>query len=354
MDLTEPAHKGEANVMGMSVLQVPPALPSLGADGVRGLDPAPSEAVIVAVIPAYNEERFIASVVIKTRRYASHVIVVDDGSSDNTADLAELAGAEVVRQPKNGGKAVALNEGLARAMEHLPNAIVCLDGDAQHRPEELCEVAKPVLEGHADVVIGSRFLATRSAIPRWRQMGQHALTAVTNLTSGVKITDSQSGYRAFSPKAVPHLHFHTSGLSVESEMQFLFKQAGLKVAEVPISVSYLDGNKRNPVVHGIQILDAILTLVARRKPLLFFALPGLLTGCMGLFLGVRVTWAMENSGELLVGSAILTTLLLIGGLLLAVSGIMLHSLDHFVRRIREEMRSGLKLTSLRVEVKEPR
>jgi cellulose synthase/poly-beta-1,6-N-acetylglucosamine synthase-like glycosyltransferase len=85
--------------MGMSVLQVPPVLPSLGADGVRGLDPAPSEAVIVAVIPAYNEERFIASVVIKTRRYASHVIVVDDGSSDNTADLAELAGAEVVRQP---------------------------------------------------------------------------------------------------------------------------------------------------------------------------------------------------------------------------------------------------------------
>lgn len=298
-------------------------------------------AVVVAIIPAYNEERFIASVVFRTRRYASYVVVVDDGSSDRTAELARSAGAYVISHVQNQGKAAGLNAGFRTAVQYTPDVVVCLDADAQHDPSEIPELIKPILETGADVVIGSRFLAKRSVIPGWRQVGQHTLTAVTNITSGIKITDSQSGYRAFSAKAVEALNFHSSGLSVESEMQFLFGQAELSVVEVPISVSYLDGNKRNPVVHGLQILDAILSLVARRRPLLFFALPGFLIGCLGLFLGTRVVWTMQSSGELQIGSAILTTLLLIGGLLLGVSGVMLHSMDHLVRRVQEEIRSSI-------------
>ncbi len=138
-------------------------------------------ATIVAVIPSFNEERFIASVVIKARHYATYVIVVDDGSDDRTAELAGLAGARVVSLPQNMGKAEALNAGFRAARELNPDAVVCLDGDAQHEPAEIPDPVGPVLRGEADVVIGSRFLGKRSDIPVWRQVGQHTLTAFTNL-----------------------------------------------------------------------------------------------------------------------------------------------------------------------------
>ena len=298
---------------------------------------------VVAVIPAYNEERFIASVVFKASRYAAHVIVVSDGSSDATADLAEAAGAEVLRQPQNMGKAEALNTGFECALQHNPDVIVCLDADAQHDAGEIPTVIAPILDGAADVVIGSRFLETKSQIPGWRQVGQHSLTAVTNTLSRTKVTDSQSGFRAFSPTAARALRFSSEGLSVESEMQFLFEPAGLRVAEAPISVQYLDGNKRNPVVHGLQVLDAVVTLVARRRPLFFLALPGIFLLLLGLLLGAQVTYTMQGTGRLMTGSAILTALLIMGGMLLGMSGIMLHSIRHFSKRMTEELKHTIAL-----------
>jgi glycosyltransferase involved in cell wall biosynthesis len=297
---------------------------------------------VVAVVPAFNEERFIASVVLKTRDYANQVIVVDDGSSDRTAELARQAGAYVVQLGQNQGKAGALNAGFNVALRFKPTVIVCLDADAQHDPSEIPQVIQPVVSDEADVVIGSRFLEKKSAIPGWRKVGQHTLTAVTNLTSGLKISDSQSGYRAFSPGAVAILKFRTGGLSVESEMQFLLEDAGLRVTEVPISVMYQDGNKRNPIVHGLHVLDAILSLAARRRPLAFFSLPGVVLGFIGLMFGARVYLHMQQSKELLIGTALLTTLFIIGGILLGISGVLLHTFEHLVRRLREEMYYALK------------
>lgn len=301
-----------------------------------------SLAEVVVVVPAFNEERFIASVVLDTLQYVGRVIVVDDGSSDLTPVLAARAGAEVIRQPGNLGKARALNAGFRAALAHGPRAVVCLDGDAQHDPADLPRVARPVLDGDVDVVIGSRFLDIENTAPGWRQVGQNALTQVTNVTSGVHLTDSQSGFRAFSPAALRTLHFGTPGLSVESEMQFLLAQSGLRVREVPISVRYLDGNKRNPVVQGLQILDAILSLVARRRPLLFFSLPGAVLAVMGLLLGLGVWQTMEQRAELMVGRAVLTSLLLIGGLLLAVTGVLLHSLQQMASHIAGEVGTALR------------
>jgi glycosyltransferase involved in cell wall biosynthesis len=293
---------------------------------------------IMALVPAYNEERFIASVILATKPYVGEVVVVDDGSTDRTAQLAQAAGATVIRQPRNLGKAEALNAGFRYARSLGPDVVVCLDGDAQHDPVDIPEVIGPILESQADVVIGSRFLDKKSEIPGWRIVGQHTLTLVTNVTSGIKTTDSQSGFRAFSPMAFEALRFHTGGLGVESEMQFKIGQAGLRVAEVPIHVSYRDGNKRNPVVQGIQILDAIVTLVARRRPLLFFSFPGSLLVLAGLFLGVRVYLTMSTTGLLPTGTAILTAICILGGLLLAITGIMLNSLSMFAEHLKEEVK----------------
>lgn len=304
--------------------------------------PAPG---IVILVPAFNEERFIASVVLQARACAEHVLVVDDGSTDRTAWLAEAAGATVIRMGANRGKASALNEGFRHARGLDPRAVVCLDGDAQHEPSEARILLEPILNDEADVVIGSRHLSTRSRIPRWRRFGQHLLTALTNRFSGVRVSDSQSGFRAFSRTALDTLRFTSDGLALESEMQFRIGVAGLRVAEVPISVRYQDGNKRNPFTHGMQVLDTMLSIVTQRRPIAYLSLPGVLLAVAGVALGLRVAAVALDSGTLMIGSAILTALLIISGLLLALSGLLLHTVKRLLDRLVEEAHATVPVGS---------
>ncbi len=304
-----------------------------------------SQPTVIAVIPAFNEARFIGSVVLSTRRVVDTVIVVDDGSSDQTADLAEAAGAKVVRMAENQGKGAALNAGFKRALGFAPDVVVILDADAQHNPEEIPTVVAPVLAGRADVVIGSRFLDTKSAIPWWRQMGQHALTRMTNVASGVKLTDSQSGFRAFSREALNRLAFKTGGLGVESEMQFHLQEGGLSWVEVPIGVTYRDGNKRNPVRHGLQVIDSVLGIISQRHPLLFFGLPGILGLSAGVGFAMWVAERLSTTHLLSVGGALVSLVFLFAGLLLCVTGVILHSVDTMTGRLREDVRATLERTA---------
>ena len=135
---------------------------------------------LYAVLPAYNEELVIGSVLLRTKQYVDRVIVVDDGSSDRTAEVAKLAGADVVRLEKNTGKAYALLLGLRRARETGCTVAVMLDADGQHDPGEIQRVAGLVSIGKADLVIGSRFLDENRKIPPYRQIGQKTLDLFTN------------------------------------------------------------------------------------------------------------------------------------------------------------------------------
>lgn len=298
--------------------------------------------VVVAVIPAYNEERFIASVILTALQYADRVIVVDDGSTDRTARVAGLAGAEIVVMAENGGKGRALNAGLNRACERGADVVVTLDGDAQHDPADIPQLCRPILAGDADVVIGSRFLDVRSKIPIWRQFGQHALTFVTNRASGIDTTDSQSGFRALTACAARALHFHTGGLAVESEMQFQLRHAALRVVEVPVHVQYRDGNKRNPIRHGLQVLDAVLSLVARRRPLLFLGVPGVALTALGALVGALVVARVDEHHAVPLGTTMLVALLVMVGLVLCVTAVILNTLEHYTYRIGEEVRREIR------------
>lgn len=291
---------------------------------------APNE--IFVVIPAHNEERFIGSVVLTALEYASRVIVVDDGSTDFTSDVARAAGAEVIRLEKQGGKGQALNAGFRYMRQMDARVVVTIDGDAQHDAREIPLVAEPVLAGKADIVIGSRFLTVRSHIPWWRKIGQAVLTWTTNTLSGSHVTDSQSGYRAFSPRAIELMMFRMPGLSAESEMQFLIDQYHLNVTEVPVHVQYLDGNKRNPVRHGLQVIDSILIIVSRRHPLLFFAMPGVVLIVVGCFLGFKALLDIPKTG-LPFGLLFATTATMVSGILLLLTGTILHSLEYVTTRI---------------------
>ncbi len=289
------------------------------------LDETPSNGIVV-VIPAYNEERFIGSVCLKTRQQAGTVIVVDDGSSDSTAEVAAASGAVVVRHEQNRGKGAALNTGFQLALHYAPAVVVTLDADGQHLPEQISEIVKPVLEGQADIVIGSRYIQSTSEVPRHRIWGHRAFNLLTRLASGEPASDSQSGYRAFSPTAVEKIDFHSNGFSVESEMQFIARQYQLRLLEVPITIRYTDKPKRPVMAQGLSVLNGILYLMGQYRPLLFFGVPGavLLTG--GILFGAWVVDIYARIQTLAVGYAMISVLLTVIGMLMLSTGVTLHSI----------------------------
>jgi glycosyltransferase involved in cell wall biosynthesis len=259
------------------------------------------------------------------------VLVVDDGSTDATADLAEAAGATVVRHPRNEGKMAAVGTAFEHARRMAADALVLLDGDSQHDPADLDALVEPILKGQADMVVGSRFAGVRSIIPRWRVAGQHALTMATNLGSGLHLSDTESGYRAFSRRALEEMRFNANGFALEPSTQFQAKSRGWKVVEVPIQVHYETPMKRNPIWHGMGQLDAIFRLVAEHRPLLFFGLPGLLILLAGLGLGLQVVLIYDATQQLAIGYSMITVLLVIVGMLATFVGVMLHAIRGLVR-----------------------
>lgn len=286
---------------------------------------------VIAVTAAYNEDRFIGSVVIKALQYVDRVIVVDDGSQDATAAVAEAAGAEVILHDHNRGKAEAVNTGLTRARELNAAIVVLLDADGQHDPGQIPSLITPIQTGNADIVVGSRFLGLRSRIPRWRIFGQHALTLATNVASGVPLTDSQSGYRALSREALNRLRFRRNGgFSIESEMQFLVHQHGLTISEVPVTMTYAEPSKRNPFGHGLQVLNAIITLVSQHRPLFFFGVSGMIMLLIGIILGLIVIDRYNTYETLAVGYALISILLDLIGIQTLFTGVILHSIRAFL------------------------
>ena len=293
---------------------------------------------VIAVIPAFNEDRFVGSVVLKTLEYAANVIVVDDGSQDQTARVAEQAGALVIRHAHNKGKATAMLTGLRKVRAFSPRVVVVLDADGQHHPGDIPALIQPILDGAAHIVVGSRFLKEGNRIPRWRIFGQHGLTRATNLFSGVNLTDSQSGFRAFVPEVLDRMNFRRSGFSFESEIQFLARENHLTIKEIPIGVTYAEKSKRSPLKHGLQVLNSILFLVGQHRPLLFIGGSGLLMLLAGVGMGVYVVEIYRTVQQLAVGYAMISLLLSVIGMTLLSNGITLHSIRGLLLEFKSEIK----------------
>jgi glycosyltransferase involved in cell wall biosynthesis len=297
---------------------------------------------VIVLIPAYNEARFIGSVVLQARRQAASVIVVDDGSSDDTATVASEAGAVVFHHGKNQGKAAAIRTGF-RYIKSLPSeqidfkAVVMMDADGQHQAAQIPSLIAPILAGEADIVVGSRFMGIKSRIPKWRIFGQHALTVATNLGSGYTLTDSQSGFRAFSLQSINQLDFESEGFSVESEMQFLAREKGLRIIEAPISANYDEKPKRNPFTHGLNVINGILKLIGQSRPLFFFGGGGFIVLLVGLGWGAYVVDIYRRTETLAVGYTLISVLLSIVGSLGLFTGVMLHSIHGLLTEIKKQI-----------------
>ena len=288
--------------------------------------------VITAIIPALNEEISIGSMVIKTKKYADHVIVEDDGSTDNTAEIARVAGADVVVHPKNKGKGEALKTGFYTACQNGTKIIVTIDADGQHDHSEIPKVIEHILSGEADMVIGSRYLNGNS-IPLYRRIGQKILDRATNINGGTHVTDTQSGFRAFAVKTAPIFHFKQNGFSVESDMLAEAANAGLKIKEVDIGVRYdVDCSTENPIIHGTKVLINILQDMEFRRPLYYFTFPGIIFGTIGMGMGLTFLQDFYHGGDLRFGPTLLMILLTLVGSFLAFTGIILHSISRLIHK----------------------
>ncbi|MDO5821366.1 MAG: glycosyltransferase family 2 protein [Methanobrevibacter sp.] len=212
----------------------------------------------VAIIPAYNEEVALGSIILRTLQYVDEVIIVNDGSDDKTVDVAKLAGAEIINHATNLGKGEALKSGFSAIGD--ADVVVTIDADGQHNPDEIPSLIKPIIEDGADLVNGSRYMnGPEENTPAYRRVGQQVLDNATNISAGIKVTDSQSGFRAFSPAACKVFRFYDTGFGIESEMLVDVAEAGLKIVEVPITVRYdVDGSTKNPVTHGVGVLLKII------------------------------------------------------------------------------------------------
>ncbi len=216
---------------------------------------------VVAVIPAYNEEKAIADVVARAKKYCRRVIVVDNMSTDNTASIAEQAGADVYKCYTKGAGA-ATGKGVAHSLNPFEpfcgDIIVTLDGDGQHNPDEIPQLAQPIVDGIADVVIGSRFLGDYR-IARYRKFGIDVITWLYNVGSGEgRIVDAQSCFRAFSRNALKKiLPINECGFGFSTEMLIKARKSGLVIKEVPISCIYHGdfrmNSSMNPIRQGVSV-----------------------------------------------------------------------------------------------------
>ena len=294
--------------------------------------------MIVAALPAYNEEKSIAKVIVGALRQVDKVLVVDDGSSDATAEIAEKLGAIVIKHERNFGKGGALRTIFNWARTNHVDILVTLDADGQHLPEEIPEVLKPVIEGRADICIGSRFIDQASSeMPRHRQWGAKAISGIVGSLSGLPIGDSESGFRAYGRKALSVLTPVEMGMGAESSMLLQAGEKGLTITEVPINVAYKDlarHRTRNPLYHALDVLGSIFKYVSIRHPLLFYGLPGLLALGMGLYLGLRALETYSLYREFPTNIGLIAIAASLVGVVLLSTAIMLFTLVTVIRERR--------------------
>ena len=283
----------------------------------------------LAVIPCFNEEATIGSVVLKAKRYVDEVVVIDDGSTDKTAKIAEYAGATVLRHDENKGYGAALKSGFEYARENDFDVMTILDGDGQHDADQIQTVMMPVSEGKADICVGSRFLdSTGNMVPMYRHFGIAVLTKLTNAGSDKenKVTDGQSGFRAYSRKAIENIDLKDAQMGASAEILMQGRRMQLNCEEVPITCSYEgDCSTERPVDHGLGVLISIFKYLEVEHSLLFFGVPGLIMFVAGLTLGTWVYFDFMANNVLALGNALITVILLVLGMLAGITGLILHA-----------------------------
>jgi glycosyltransferase involved in cell wall biosynthesis len=293
---------------------------------------------VLVAIPAFNESGTIASVVEQTLPVVDAVLVVDDGSTDETVVRAEEAGATVVVHDRNRGYGgaiqAAFREARARGAQHL----VLIDADGQHNPSDIPKLVRAQQEYGTELVIGSRFVdgGTTDA-PAYRRVGLSIVNVMTNLSLGTVfsksyIQDTQSGFRAFNRTAIESLASSnkiSNGMSASTDILYHAHASGFDIKEVGTEITYdvESASSHRPIEHGMALVENILQTVERQRPMTVLGVPGFLSALIGLGLAY---WAISNfvsTGALSVGATVMSSVLILGGIFTCFTGIILHALN---------------------------
>ena len=295
---------------------------------------------VVVGIPAFNEEKTIASVILETKKFARKVIVCDDGSTDYTAKIAEGLGADVVRHERNAGYGASIKSLFMRARELNADIFVTLDADGQHAPNEIPCVIKPILEGTADVVIGSRFVNEDGTkeMPLYRQFGAKLITKLVNGSSKNGVTDAQSGFRAYSHQALDCLNFFEVGMGASVEILLKASKHDLRILEVPSTCKYNNGDvatsTENPVTHGIGVVMSLIRLIVEEKPLVVLGIPSLICLFAGVAFGVWMLQVYALQHQIETNIALASVAFILIGFFMLSTAITLYAITRIAKQVK--------------------
>lgn len=293
--------------------------------------------LIVAGMPVFNEEETIGTIVTIAMKYVDAVICVDDGSSDSSARIAESCGAIVVRHRINRGYGGALKSLFKKAKEMNADALVLLDSDGQHEPEDIPKLLQPIIDGSDDFVIGSRFIdgGGGTDMPAYRRLGIKVITAASNMSRNISIKDTQSGFRAFSKRALNLLRFDSEGMELSLEMLEDAHEKQLKIMEVPTVVRYdvPKGSNFTAVSHGFTVLSWALISLSHKKPILVLGLPGLGLFAAGAAMGLDLAQNVTGQIDSYIGPGLSAVWIGVLGLALMATGLVLQSARGFLKHL---------------------
>ena len=241
---------------------------------------------MVAAIPALNEEQTIGRVVARTLPHVEKVLVIDDGSSDDTGLIAKAMGATVITHHRNLGKGAALRKGFEWAKNSGADVLVTLDADGQHDPSFIPSLVAAIVEGNADIAIGSRPMRP-NGMPHSRWMGARVLDNLSGIKVGDRAVDSQSGFRAYSMRALQQVSASEDGMGVDAGIIIQAANRGLKIVEVPVTMNY---PVKQPIHRStfqmLEVLFSIVKFTSIMNPLLF------LGGFGAIALGISVAFGL--------------------------------------------------------------
>jgi len=288
---------------------------------------------IIIGIPAFNEEKNIASIITKLMNITDSIIVCNDGSSDLTSQIAEKMGVEVINHEKNLGYGAAIRSIFLKAKELDGDILVTFDADGQHRIEDIENVTTPIINQEAELVIGSRFLDdSEKEVPQYRKVGIKVITKITNASIKEKLTDSQSGFRAYSKKVVDELNPSELGMGISTEILIKASSKNFKIIEVPIRILY-SGNTstHNPISHGSSVILSTIKYTSIEHPLKFYGIPSIIFFIIGFSFTYLSAQYYAEIGRLSTNLTIVAAGTILIAVVLLITSILLYSLVSVVR-----------------------
>ena len=288
---------------------------------------------IIVGIPAFNEEKNIAKIITRLNKITDSIVVCNDGSTDLTSEIAQKMGAVVINHEKNLGYGGAIRSIFLKSREMEGDILVTFDADGQHRIEDVEHVINPIINNQADLVIGSRFLDEKDQeVPQYRKMGIKIITKITNASLKQKLTDSQSGFRAYSKKVLNELNPSELGMGISTEILIKASNKNFKISEVPIKILYSgDTSTHNPVSHGSSVILSTIKFTSIEHPLKFYGIPSVIFFAIGLTFTYFSAQYYAEIGRLNTNLTIVAASTILIAVVLLITSILLYSLISVVR-----------------------